>query len=521
MKRYLGSAALFLAVVFFAACGGEASVSDMEDPTDESAADITGGDPANNAVYGLDMSMWEGPLSQYEMDCFWSKGVRHMVIGTQVEQIAREQLEMARRRGMSLDAYVFMHWDSDVRAQVREGFRRVAGYRIGRVWLDVEEAPKAGTSAKAMIDTLQQAVDECRAQTDVACGIYTGNSFWYSWVASTTRFADVPLWYALYDNRPLLSSWQTDHFGGWTAPAGKQWNAYPMCGVTSDQDTIQRLIGPDLVVDRTPAPAPTTVPSAPTDLWPTNFLQWSFDGASDLQYMKMMVGTVPGATSYEIALQSWTGSTWTAYATWSPTSPFVKVCPNPINRIYRFHARAKNAYGFGPWSDWSAFEYGKFTGTPPAGWGAPPTTAPDAGTPPPPPSPDAGTPTTPPDAGTPPPVDAGAAPDSGTPVPDAGTPAPDAGTLGPVGLSPDGNQSFASGAAVKLSCATVPSATEYSFAIDYLSGGAWKAYYTYQPTTDTVTFWPQISATSYRFHVQAKVGGTFGPWSSYATFQVH
>jgi hypothetical protein len=67
----------------------------------------------------------------------------------------------------------------------------------------------------------------------------------------------------------------------------------------------------------------------------------------------------------------------------------------------------------------------------------------------------------------------------------------------------------------------VPSATAYSFAIDYLSSGTWKAYYTYQPTVDTVTFWPQITATSYRFRVQAKVGGAFGPWSSYATFVVH
>ena len=66
MNRYVGLAALFLA-----ACGGEATLGDTDEPTtDESASAIVGGDPAAGAVYGLDMSMWEGPLSQYEMDCF-------------------------------------------------------------------------------------------------------------------------------------------------------------------------------------------------------------------------------------------------------------------------------------------------------------------------------------------------------------------------------------------------------------------------------------------------------------------
>jgi hypothetical protein len=277
-----------------------------------------------------------------------------------------------------------------------------------------------------------------------------------------------------------------------------------MCGVTSDHDTIQQLLGPDLVVDRTPPPAPTAVPPAPGDLWPASFQQWTFDGASDLQYVKMMVGTVPGATGYELAVQSWNGSAWVTYATWSRSTPFMKFCPYWLDHLYRFRARAKNAYGFGAWSDWSAFEYGRYTGTRPAGWGAPvPPTAPDAGTPPP---PDAGAPANPPDAGTPPPAD-------------AGTPAPDAGTGGPVGLSPDDDQAFAKGGSVKLTCTAVPSASAYSFAIEYLVSGTWKAYYAYQPTANAQTFWP-ATATSYRFRAQAKVGGAWGPWSGFATFVV-
>ena len=56
------------------------------------------GDPANHAVYALDISLWEGPISQYEMDCFWDSGVRHVVVGTQLQEIDHPAARDGRRR---------------------------------------------------------------------------------------------------------------------------------------------------------------------------------------------------------------------------------------------------------------------------------------------------------------------------------------------------------------------------------------------------------------------------------------
>ena len=47
-------------------------------------APFFGGDLANHALFASDVSFWETPLAQSEMDCFWDSGVRHVIVGTQV-----------------------------------------------------------------------------------------------------------------------------------------------------------------------------------------------------------------------------------------------------------------------------------------------------------------------------------------------------------------------------------------------------------------------------------------------------
>ena len=39
------------------------------------------GDPANGAVFGVDVAMYQGPLAPAELDCFWESGVRHVIVG--------------------------------------------------------------------------------------------------------------------------------------------------------------------------------------------------------------------------------------------------------------------------------------------------------------------------------------------------------------------------------------------------------------------------------------------------------
>lgn len=423
------------------------------------------GDPANKAVFGVDISMYEGPMAQAEMDCFWASGVRHVVVGTQVEEVTRQQLAMSVSRGMSVDAYVYLNWYDDLRGQVAEAFRRAQGFPIGRMWLDVEDDNLNGLGWKTRVARIREGLDECKKHPEVECGIYTGWGYWNTHMNNTSELADVPLWYARYNYTKLLSAWPQDQFGGWKPPkvVGKQWAEEPLCKVGVDKDTIQARIPPAVVVDRDLPPDTGAPPPALTGLYPADRAVIGID------QVKLMATMVPRATRYELKLESWDGKSWRVYNTWASADAFKATYP-PRNAVYRFSARAMNAHGWGPWSAPSVFDYGKYTGVRP---GASPPPAP----------------TTP------------------QPPPSEGAP----GGLSPFGATittPD----------VTLACAPVPSATQYEFAIETGSGGAFSPYVTYTTSAPSRVFYPTLRPKDHRFRVRAKVGGAWGPWSVYATF---
>lgn len=424
------------------------------------------GDVANNAPFAVDVSMWEGPIAQSETDCMWASGVRHLIAGTQVEEVTRQQLAMAVSRGMTVDGYVYLYWDQDVTAQVNEAFRRTKGFPIGRMWLDVEQDP-AGLGANALIKLVQQAYDACTAQGTADCGIYTGPGFWKTYMNNTTSLSNLPLWYAQYDYKTSLSDWTTQHFGGWAKPVAKQWAEQALCGVGVDKDVMQVITKPQVVVDRTLPPDTKLPPPAPGNLYPAD------NSVVGVDYVKLMSATIPRATSYQLALERWTGSAWTPYYTWTNANAFIKASPAYHNAVYRFRARAQNAYGWGAWSAYATFDYGKYTGTRPGANPPPPN--------PPPPNP-----------------------------PPAGVPG---------SLAPDGGVTVTT-SAVTLSYSAVQGATSYEVAIEYGSGQTFTPYYTYAPTAASQTFYPAIRNTSYRWRARAKVSGVFGAWSTYATFQL-
>lgn len=458
--RKLTTVALALAMAIGAGCS--ASPQDEAEATD---APLTpsppfAGDTANQAPFAIDISMWEGTIAQSEMDCFWASGVRHVVVGTQVESIARQQLAMAVARGMTVDAYVYLYWDRSTASQVDEAFARVTGFPIGRMWLDVEQAP-GGLGANALVSAVQQGLDACALHGGVDCGIYTGPGYWKTYMNDTKSLANAPLWYAHYNYRTSLSDWSTEHFGGWAKPVAKQWAEQALCGVGVDKDVMQVVTKPAIVVDRTLPPDTQLPPPAPTGLYPEDGMVMAIDD------LKIMSALIPRATSYQLAVERWTGTSFVTYYTWTNANAFRKVSL-PTNAIYRFHVRAANAHGWGAWSPWSTFDYGKYAGPRPGQSQPPP-------------------PNNPPPAGVP------------------GSLAPDA--------------TLVSTAAVTLSFSAVASATTYEIAIEYGGGNAYQPYVTYATTTTARTFYPAIHTTNYRFRVRAKVGATFGDWSAYATFQ--
>ena len=334
------------------------AAQDDSSPQSLQAAPYFPGDTANQAEFAADVSVWETPLAQSQMDCFWDSGIRHVIVGTQDALVAHQQLAMAVSRGMTVDAYVYIYWNRDIDAQIADAFAMVEDYPIGRMWLDIEEASGTAVGANTLVARIQEGLATCGAgRAGVTCGIYTSPGWWKSYVTNTTGLTATPLWYALYNKKRSLSDWATEHFGGWTSPIGKQFQTAPLCGVGgADWDIMQVSATPTVTVDRTPVPDTGSVPDAPANLWPSTGMVLPID------YAKLMAGTVPHATTYQLALERYTGTAWATYYTWTAAAAYIKASLPRTAGLYRFRARAQNAHGFGAWSDYASFDWGTYTG---------------------------------------------------------------------------------------------------------------------------------------------------------------
>jgi hypothetical protein len=426
-------------------------------------------------VYGVDVSFWSEELTDAEVACFWDEGVRHVIVGTQSPRIARQQLAMAYAGGMTVDLYVYLNWERDVVAEVQAALALANEFPVGRLWLDAEDEPD-GRNADELATQLQQALDACGA---FPCGIYTAEWWWTPAMDGSTAFASHPLWYAHYDDNPSVATWPGQSFGGWSEPAGKQFNETYVCGVHLDVNTIERLTAPPPPPELPDPPAGK--PPAPTGLYPSAGLQIF------AERFRMMCDSIPGTTRYEFELQHDAGGTFQTYFTYTSSENARQVNPVYDDRFYRWRVRAQNVHGTGPWSAWATLEFGEASGTPPEE--EPPVEEPPAEDPPEEPPPDDPPPDDPPPVGDGPP---------------------------PVGLSPNDGADLP-GPSVTLSCGAVAGATAYAFEVEREYGASFIDYQTYSSGVASKTFWPAVSGT-YRWRVRAEADGTWSSSSGWHTF---
>ena len=192
--------------------------------------------PATPPRQAVDVSHWSG--SGWSAGCFIDNGVTHLIAGTQNPTITRAQLEAALAAGMTVDAYVFLYWGSDITTQVQKALETVQGYPITRLWLDAENS-SAGYRSAQILQKIQEALDACGS---TPCGIYTAKWWWDPATNYSAAFSDVPLWYARYDLTPDFNDWYNgiSDFGGWTDPTGKQYQGSNyFCGVNVDSNIMQ------------------------------------------------------------------------------------------------------------------------------------------------------------------------------------------------------------------------------------------------------------------------------------------
>lgn len=321
-----------------------------------------GAEPDDTPRLALDGSHWTRTVTDSDVDCFWDNGYRHIVFGTQILEVTRQQLEIAIRGGMTVDLYVYLYWDESISEQVQEAVDLTVEFpEIGRIWIDLEESP-AGRSSDTLIGLTEEALDTVGS---FPVGIYTGKGFWFDAMDNRDVFSDLPLWYARYDDVPSLDTYVpggSHAFGGWQAAMGKQFDDHSpaTCGRAVDKNVMIRNVVPEVFVDRSIPADDGDAPPMLDELRPHQGLVVNTD------YVRPTAPASREADSYELAIEHWNGSSFLPYWTTTTSESSLTLFPTLNNRSYRWRIRAGNGHGFGPWSAWAWFDFGAVSDPPSA-----------------------------------------------------------------------------------------------------------------------------------------------------------
>lgn len=147
----------------------------------------------------------------------------------------------ARAAGIPyVDIYMFPCRGKSATAQVNELINGMGNSNYGQIWLDVETNPSSGCSWNSFSKAsncqfVTELVNAVKAKGKKP-GIYSNYYMWESIMGSAKAcpgVANVPLWYAHYDNLAAFSDFKP--FGGWTKPNMKQYKGDTVaCGAGVD-----------------------------------------------------------------------------------------------------------------------------------------------------------------------------------------------------------------------------------------------------------------------------------------------
>lgn len=495
--------ALILSVLIFAGCGdgwfdfssqrsGQQAVAKFNFDIDKYRPAGATGDP----VLAVDISKWAAEITDAEVACWQKDGFSHVVLGTQNHRVAKQQLEEVLEGGMSVDAYIYLYWDDNWTERITRDLEFLKDYPIGRYWLDVEDKPD-GMSIAQMEAKIREGLNACG---DQPCGIYTASWWWVPHMRNSEAFKNVPLWHAYYDKDPSLATWDTQKFGGWELPWGKQWTETYFCGPRLDKNTM--------FINATPVASPKTftetpVLEAPQGLYPNSGI------FIDRDFVRALVDTVPGANRYDFEIESYRNGRWNAYFTFKASIPAVKFTPGIKDRMYRFRVRAHRGTEVGPWSNHAHFAIGRVVEMPDITEEIEQPQPQPEPTPEPTPEPE---PTLEPEP-TPEPT-----PDpEPTPEPE---PQPEPIPGAPTNLTPASGSMLPNGG-VTLKADAVTGATSYAFEIESwrAASATWGTYYTYTNAQPSRTFHPSNNL-AYRWRVVATTAAGKTPASAWHTFAV-
>lgn len=172
-----------------------------------------------------------GRISSETIDCWKTNGFTHAVVGTQWPGVVRHQLEVCRAGGMTSDAYHWLWFDRDYRAELQRSVAAVRDFPIRRFWVDIEDTV-TGKSPAELVQISHEVVDLAeQLKTGLAfdLGIYTGRWWWVPKMANHTGLSRYPLWHAQYFQpvegaAPTRVPSEADFasfasYGGWLRPS--------------------------------------------------------------------------------------------------------------------------------------------------------------------------------------------------------------------------------------------------------------------------------------------------------------
>ncbi|CAL6067397.1 Glycosyl_hydrolase family 25 protein [Hexamita inflata] len=197
------------------------------------------------ATRGIDVSYYEGAISQASFNCLYNNGYRFMVIEAQIgstfSDSALSDYSRAKAAGFQyVDFYIFPTTKKDGRSQVRETIQRLQNNGVmngNMIWLDVENLdlfyPTQAQNRQFITEMLDEMSNMLGANR---VGVYTN---WYQWEDIVgwdwAGASSHQLWYPHYDDWQSFDDFQ--EFGGWSEPNIKQYAGDESeCSTTVDRN---------------------------------------------------------------------------------------------------------------------------------------------------------------------------------------------------------------------------------------------------------------------------------------------
>ncbi|EFC38524.1 predicted protein [Naegleria gruberi] len=173
-----------------------------------------------NATLGLDLSYFQGDVSQSSWNCLKQSGREFAIIQAQlstgrVNPYVANDINRAKAAGIKyVDIYIFPNINEDAAAQVQNtvNFIKSNGATFGQIWLDIEGPQYWTNNCQTNVNFISRMVNAGRA-TGYPVHIYSSHSQWQPITCGSTAFSNLQLWWAYYDNNASFDNFQS--FGGW------------------------------------------------------------------------------------------------------------------------------------------------------------------------------------------------------------------------------------------------------------------------------------------------------------------